>query len=110
MPPLQKGPELMDRPEILERLFFPRKATPEELASPYGVNHSVEVDAGISIGCRFYASATDGAAILYFHGNGETVPDYDYSAHLYQEKGLNLFVADYRGYGFSDDKPTCASV
>jgi len=106
----QIGPELMDRPEILQRLFFPRLASAEELTSPYGVNHSIEVEEGVSIGCRFYPARTDAANILYFHGNGEIVPDYDYTAHLYQERGLNLFVADYRGYGFSNGTPTCKSV
>jgi alpha-beta hydrolase superfamily lysophospholipase len=106
----QNGPELMDRPEILDRLFFPRPASGEELTSPYGQNHSIEVEAGVSIGCRFYPSRTDGPNILYFHGNGEITPDYDYVAHLYQERGLNLFVADYRGYGMSNGSPTCSSI
>jgi alpha-beta hydrolase superfamily lysophospholipase len=36
--------------------------------------------------------------------------DYDYVAHFYQEQGLNLFVADYRGYGMSGGAPTCKNV
>jgi len=106
----QKGPELMDRSDILERLFYPRRALGEELTSPYGTNHSIEVGDEVSIGCRFYPARADGPNILYFHGNGEIVPDYDYTAHLYQERGLNLFVADYRGYGFSGGTPTCSSM
>ena len=100
----------MDRPEILERLFYPRRALGEELTSPYGANHSIEVADGVSIGCRLYPAGADGPNILYFHGNGEIVPDYDYTAHLYQERGLNLFVADYRGYGFSGGTPTCSAM
>jgi fermentation-respiration switch protein FrsA (DUF1100 family) len=106
----QNGPELMDRPEILQRLFFPRRASREELTSPYGANHVIEVTSGISIGCRFYPAGTGDPAILYFHGNGEIAPDYDYTAHLYQERRINLFVADYRGYGFSTGSPTCSSL
>jgi uncharacterized protein len=34
------------------------------------------------------------------------VSDYDGIAHLYRERGLNLLVADYRGYGASGGKPT----
>ena len=106
----RNGPEIMDRPEILQRLFFPRRASAEELTSPYGANHMIEVASGISLGCRFYPAHALAPAILYFHGNGEIAPDYDYSAHLYQERGVNLFVADYRGYGFSTGSPTCANL
>ncbi|MGD0228745.1 MAG: alpha/beta hydrolase [Syntrophorhabdales bacterium] len=104
------GPDLMDRPEILERLFFPRRASPDELTSPYGANHTIEVASGVSLGCRFYPAGAKAPTILYFHGNGEIAPDYDYTAHLYQERGINLFVADYRGYGASTGNPTCASL
>jgi len=104
------GPETMDRPEILMRLFFPRRAFVEELTPAYGVNHRIEVAPAISIGCRFYPAAAQGPAVLFFHGNGEIAPDYDYIAHFYQERDISLFVADYRGYGFSDGTPTCSAI
>ena len=31
-------------------------------------------------------------------------------APLYRERGINLFVADYRGYGASDGSPGCAAL
>ncbi len=106
----KNGPELLDRPEILERLFFPRRASREDLTSPYGVNYVIEAAPGISIGCRFYPAGSKAPNILYFHGNGEIAPDYDYTAPLYQERGINLFVADYRGYGVSTGSPTCSAI
>ena len=106
----KNGPQLLDRPEILERLFFPRRASAEELTSPYGVNHVIEAVPGISIGCRLYPAGSKVPSILYFHGNGEIAPDYDYTAPLYQEREINLFVADYRGYGFSTGSPTCSAI
>jgi pimeloyl-ACP methyl ester carboxylesterase len=105
----EKNVEMMDRQEILYRLFFPRSES--DLANvPDAVTVRIEVEENISIGCRFYPAETDGPNILYFHGNGETVPDYDYEAPIYQERGLNLFVADYRGYGFSDGTPSCSAM
>lgn len=105
----EKNVELMDRPEVLDRLFFPRRES--DLTSlPDAVTVRIEVDEDIAIGCRLYPAGPDCPNILYFHGNGETVPDYDYEAHLYRKRGLNLFVADYRGYGFSDGEPTCSSM
>jgi len=82
----------------------------EELTSPYGVNHVVEAAPGISIGCRFYPAGSKAPNILYFHGNGEIAPDYDYTVPLYQERGINLFVTDYRGYGVSTSSPTCRAI
>lgn len=100
----------MDRPEILERLFFPRRELPEEARSAIGMAWMVTVAEKVSIGCRFYPAARGGPSLLYFHGNGEIAADYDYVAPLYQKRGINLFVADYRGYGASDGSPGCAAL
>jgi alpha-beta hydrolase superfamily lysophospholipase len=102
--------ELMDRPEIIYRLFFPRRADVMERGPQNAVTHLIEVAANVSIGCRFYPGKKDGPNILYFHGNGEIAPDYDYVAPLYTQRGINLFVADYRGYGMSDGSPTCSGI
>jgi uncharacterized protein len=105
-----KGLEIWDHPEIVYRLFFPRREFAGEPNPLNARNHSVKVTDDIAIGCRFYPSRNDAPNILYFHGNGETVSDYDYVAPLYQERGLNLFVADYRGYGMSNGSPTSGSM
>jgi hypothetical protein len=48
--------------------------------------------------------------ILFFHGNGEVVSDYDEISPFYHQKKLNLVVADYRGYGASTGIPTLTDV
>ncbi|MCX5806524.1 MAG: alpha/beta hydrolase [Proteobacteria bacterium] len=106
----KKGTEQMDRPEILYRLFFPQKESVEGLGLPDMVSPLFEVEKGVSVGCRFYPVQMDGPNILFFHGNGETCLDYDYVAPLYGKQGLNLFVADYRGYGYSGGIPTCSNM
>jgi alpha-beta hydrolase superfamily lysophospholipase len=105
---LDKGPEMMDRPEIIHRIFFPRRERSED--GPDGTNRFVEVAKGISLGCRFYPARKDGSNILFFHGNGETAPEYDYVAPVYRDYGLNLYVADYRGYGMSNGSPGCSHM
>jgi len=105
-----KAAGAMDRQEIPERLFFPRRELPEEARPAIGMALMVRVAEDISIGCRFYPAAIGGPSLLYFHGNGEIAADYDYVAPLYQERGINLFVADYRGYGASDGRPGCAAL
>jgi pimeloyl-ACP methyl ester carboxylesterase len=110
MTDFDKGLEVWDNPEIVYRLFFPRREFAGETNPLNAKNHFIEVEDGVSLGCRFYPSRNDAPNILYFHGNGETVPDYDYVAPVYQKRGLNLFVTDYRGYGMSDGSPTSGSM
>jgi len=99
---------LLDQPHILQSVFYPREdyTPPPRNAS----DHSAAVEKDISIGCRFYPASESAPSILYFHGNGEVVSDYDDVAVLYNRIGINLFVADYRGYGQSGGTPTFSST
>jgi pimeloyl-ACP methyl ester carboxylesterase len=72
--------------------------------------HFIEVEEGIRIGCGFWTRGKEFPSVLYFHGNGETVTDHDWIAQLYTQRGANLFVSDYRGYGLSDGKPTITNL
>jgi fermentation-respiration switch protein FrsA (DUF1100 family) len=105
-----KAAEGMDRPEVLERLFFPRREFEEEARSGIGMPYAIKVAEDVFISCRFYPAARPGPSLLYFHGNGEIAADYDYVAPLYQERGINIFVADYRGYGASGGSPSCGAL
>ncbi len=106
---------LLDRPEILE-VVFPVVYSPLYLpnylqfSSADVPSYSIEVEEGIKIDCGFWVSGKEYPTILYFHGNGETVADHDWIASFYNQRGVNLFVADYRGYGASDGKPTIANM
>lgn len=98
----------LDRPEILQFVFYPRKdfTTPP----PNATDHLIPVEKDVSISCRFYVHHRGSPSILYFHGNGEVVSDHDYIAPLYNRLGINLFVADYRGYGSSGGVPTFTNM
>ena len=99
----------LDRPEIIRRIFFPqihtRTALPER-----AVDVDLKVTDSISLGCRFYSVSPEAPTLLYFHGNGETVADYDDIAPMYSRHGMNLFLATYRGYGWSDGSPDVSSM
>ena len=99
-----------DQPWISRLIFYPRLDYQLEPTIENAKNHFIEVADGISIGCRFYVVKKDGPTILYFHGNGETVGDYDYIAPFFNKIGINLFVTDYRGYGLSDGEPTVSNM
>ena len=99
---------LIDRSPAIRYIFYPRRDSSEcpENASDL----LVPVDDGVSVQCRFYGGDTSRPWILFFHGNGEVVSDYDEIGPLYNEKGLNIVVADYRGYGASGGFPTLTAL
>ncbi len=68
---------------------------------PGALDISVPVAENVVVDCRLYAGNPSWPSILYFHGNGETVDDYDPIAPLFLRSGINFFIAGYRGYGRS---------
>jgi alpha-beta hydrolase superfamily lysophospholipase len=98
----------LDQPFLLQFIFYPRKDfTP---CPRNGFDLSVWVGNGASISCRFYMGHHEWPWILFFHGNGEVVSDYDEISPLYHQKKINLVVADYRGYGASTGVPTLTDL
>ncbi|MBN2401874.1 MAG: alpha/beta fold hydrolase [Spirochaetes bacterium] len=100
--------KVLDQPEIHQVLFYPVKMPQSEKSDKR--NLFFEVEPGIKIGCRFYISDKKHPTILFFHGNGEVAHDYDDIAPVFNERKVNLLVADYRGYGHSDGFPTIANI
>jgi hypothetical protein len=99
---------LIDQPFLLQFIFYPRKDSTPGPSNAF--DHSVLVGKGVSISCRFYVGHHEWPWILFFHGNGEVVSDYDEIAPFYHQKKINLVVADYRGYGASTGAPTLTDL
>jgi alpha-beta hydrolase superfamily lysophospholipase len=95
---------LLDDMDTLMFIFYPRKYSTPCPGDAFDL--ALLVDSQVPITCRFYGGKAHGPWILFFHGNGEVVSDYDAIAPLYHQEGLNLIVADYRGYGASRGSPT----
>jgi hypothetical protein len=99
----------LDRPEILGIVFYPRKSSVKPLPAN-AKDHFIEVAEGVRIGCRYHTIGKDYPSLLHFHGNGTIVDDMDLFAPLFNDIGINLFVAGYRGYGLSNGTPTLSSM
>lgn len=99
----------MDRPEILRVLFHPVQ-TPHNSPPPDATDLTVEVAPDVAIGCRLFKASADAPVLLFFHGNGETVVDYDDVGPSYQHSDLNFLVTDYRGYGWSTGTPLSSAL
>jgi len=98
----------LDKPEVLPFFFYPRKGLSSP--PPGARDHIVSVDNDVSIACRFYFNGFRSPSILSFHGFSEIASDYDHVAPIYHNLGINLFVADYRGYGCSGGTPTFSNM
>ena len=99
----------LDQPHLLSSIFAPRSC--EKTPLPTNAEEvEIEVEPGVTIGCRFHIHSPDSPNILLFHGNGEITADYDDIGPLYNHAGINLLVTDYRGYGWSSGSPTVSSM
>ncbi len=98
----------IDNSPLINFLFYPRKYFRPGPDNSF--DFMVEVEEGINISCRFFYNNQEDPWILYFHGNGEVVSDYNDIAPFYTRNGLNIVVADYRGYGTSDGSPSFSSL
>lgn len=94
--------ELLDHPIIGQRYFFPRREAPP---SPW----DVQVAGATLVGHR--EAPNGGAALLHFHGNGEVAADWamDFAPAIAKE-GLDVYLAEYRGYGASTGSPMLATM
>lgn len=100
----------LDRPEILVRLFHPRAEWPGSELGRGVENIMIPVEEDVVIGARFHPAQGSAPIIVFFHGNGEIVADYDDLAPLYVRMGINFLPVDYRGYGRSTGKPTVTAM
>ncbi len=94
----------IDSSPLLHYLFHPRAVQSKPPGKAYDLE--ITVAENIKIMCRAYPGSEERPWLLYFHGNGEVVSDYDGIAPLYNRSGLNLLVTDYRGYGASGGEPS----
>jgi pimeloyl-ACP methyl ester carboxylesterase len=98
---------ILDRPDVLSVLFHPRRET---AGAGSGRDISIPVGEDHTIGARAHMGPVEGPTILFFHGNGEIVADYDDLGPLYNSLGINLLAVDYRGYGRSSGSPSVAAM
>ena len=101
---------VLDKPEVLQALFHPRAETAGIGSPGTGLDLRIPVDESIWVGARFHIKNKTCPNILFFHGNGEIVSDYDELGPLYNQLGINFLPVDYRAYGRSNGEPSVSSM
>ncbi|HOT43285.1 MAG TPA: alpha/beta fold hydrolase [Spirochaetota bacterium] len=99
-----------DHPAVSSFLFYPRPEESRSLAGDNIVELSIPVDNDVMVGGKIFTSSKSSPSILFFHGNGEIVIDYDDLGPLYVNLGLNFIPVDYRGYGRSGGSPSVSAM
>jgi alpha-beta hydrolase superfamily lysophospholipase len=99
---------LLDRSDIRDVMFYPR---PDQSPPPAGAGDlQIRVPDGTQLHARIFEGRADRPTIVFFHGNGEVVADYNEIAKLYARVDLNLVVCEYRGYGRSTGTPSYTAM
>lgn len=101
---------VLDQPYVLSSLFHPRKEDPGRLPQGGRDDLMIPVGQGVEVGASLHFKQRDAPVILFFHGNGEIVSDYDEIGSCFLDIGVNFFVVDYRGYGSSTGLPAFSSM
>lgn len=99
----------LDHPDISKVLFHPRRE-PLTPPAPEVTDCYAAAAGGTRLHLRFYLKGQDCPSILFFHGNGETVTDYDDVGPRFNEYDLNFLAAEYRGYGASEGTPSASAM
>ena len=76
----------MDMNIINSFLFHPRKSF-QEMGEK---DMLIEVDTDVKVGIRFHLINESSPTLLFFHGNGEIVTDYDDIGQMYNQKNINF--------------------
>ena len=102
--------KILDHPAILNFIFYPRADDYEPPDTERSTGFMAPVGDGISVSCRFFFGKKENVNVLFFHGNGELAGEYEDIGRAFNDTGINLFVADYRGYGGSGGRPTVSHM
>ena len=101
----------LDNPNILACLFHPRIQASGRSEAPGREDFLIPVGDDVQLGASLHVHSAGAPMVIFFHGNGEIVPDYDELGGIFARgAGVNFFVADYRGYGASSGTPTVTAM
>jgi len=100
----------LDTRAVNRFLFYPRGGEPVPASTGSVRTILVPVEERVIVGGKCHISNRNAPNILFFHGNGEIVSDYDDFTPFFLNIGFNFIPVDYRGYGFSTGFPSVTSM
>jgi len=101
---------ILDIRAVNRFLFYPRGGEPIPPSTEHIKTIIIPVEENVTIGARCHVISKNAPNILFFHGNGEIISDYDDFAPFFLDLGFNFIPIDYRGYGFSTGSPSVTKM
>lgn len=100
----------LDQKGVSGHIFHPTSVSPPP--PPAGAEDiHIKVGEGATIHLRIFPSGkSEAPCLLFFHGNGEIVADYDEVGATHNKGEITFMAAEYRGYGFSTGTPTASNM
>ncbi len=100
----------LDQAGVTEYLFHP--TPPSNAPCPASAEDvHLEMADGATIHLRIFPSGNLAApCLLFFHGNGEIVSDYDDAGDSYNKRDITFIAAEYRGYGYATGTPSASTM
>ncbi len=93
---------------IQERVIFAAHPYDNSVKYKTGIEHEIPLTAGLDMNAVLLTD-TPGKkgdkVILYFHGNKGNNRRGIYQSRVMRDKGCDVFIVDYRGYGKTEGKP-----
>ncbi len=99
----------IDQPEILALLFPPAENVPS-LCPDGAVDTPFSAGAEGDVTCRFYGIDRLAPILFYYPATTVSVAEFDAVAKQYNQEGMNVFLASYRGCGINSGSPSLASL
>jgi fermentation-respiration switch protein FrsA (DUF1100 family) len=92
--------------------FYPSRQMQESAAVKQFTHRDVVFEAtdGVPIHGWYFPAENARGSVLVLHGNAQNLSTHVNSVLWLVKEGLNLFIIDYRGYGWSGGEPSLAGV
>ncbi|PLX48555.1 MAG: alpha/beta hydrolase [Desulfobulbaceae bacterium] len=102
--------DTLDQAGVRDYIFHPTPASSAPCPAA-AEDLSVTTADGVTLHLRIFAvHDPEAPCLLFFHGNGEIVADYDDVGPHYNQHGITFMAAEYRGYGKADGTPTASTM
>ncbi len=91
-----------------KNLYFPTREM-EQMPEDFGLEYQdifLTTADRVKINGWYFPSREPQGVVLFFHGNGENISQRIDVAQFFHERGFEVFLVDYRGYGRSKGRPS----
>ncbi len=99
----------IDQSEV-SALLFPSQSISPSPCPDNAEDVILEVGSGVVLNCRYYFVDQNGPVLFYYPATGGSTFSFDIVAENFLKKGINVFLASYRGCGKNSGSPSVGAM